>query len=133
MARRGAHRRTGFTLVEIVLALTILSGSLLGLARFMQTFTRQADESSVRTMANDLARQRIEAVKAFRPYASLVTTYHNTSETWAVGNLYRGFTRQTWAVRTGPTATHDYVTVTVQVSGRRMSTPVRQTTIIARF
>ena len=47
--------------------------------------------------------------------------------------LYKGFTRTTTVVRTGPTSTNDYVTVTVSVTRSGMATPVKKTTIIAAF
>jgi prepilin-type N-terminal cleavage/methylation domain-containing protein len=125
--------RAGFTLIEVILALSILGGSLLGMAVFVRNFTKATTDTTVRTLANDLVNARIEAVKAWRVYSTLVATYHNTSETWAATNIYTGFTRRTYAVRTGPNATADYITVTVTVTGRGLSTTAKTTTIIAAF
>lgn len=127
--------RAGFTLIEVMLALSILGGSLLGMAAFVRNFTKATTDTTVRTLANDLVNSRIEAVKGWRTYSTLVATYHNTTETWASTTVYTGFTRRTYAVRTGSLAstTSDYVTVTVTVTGRGLTSTAKTTTIIAAF
>ncbi len=127
------RRRAGFTLVEIILALSILAGSLLGMAMFVRNFTKSTTDTTVRTLANDLVNSRVEAVKGWRVYSTMVATFNATTETWATTNMYTGFTRRTYAVRTGPSATADYVTVTVTVTGRGLTSTAKTTTIIAAF
>jgi prepilin-type N-terminal cleavage/methylation domain-containing protein len=132
--RRTRRRwRPGFTLIEIILALSILGGSLLGMAVFVRNFTKSTTDTTVRTLANDLVNARIEAVKSWRVYSTLVSTYHNTAETFASPSPYVGFTRRTYAVRTGPSTTADYIAVTVTVTGRGLTTTAKTTTIIASF
>lgn len=126
-------RRSGFTLVEVIVALVILSGVLLAMTDFTRQFTRQTTDAAVTTKASDVAVQQLETVKAWRAYGTLVSTFNNTSITFAAGGPYAGITRQTLVVRTGPTATEDFVTVTVVVSGAGLSAPVRRSTIIAAF
>ncbi|MCX5760739.1 MAG: prepilin-type N-terminal cleavage/methylation domain-containing protein [Gemmatimonadetes bacterium] len=127
------RRRAGFTLIEIILALSILAGSLLGMAMFVRNFTKATTDTTVRTLANDLVNARVEAVKGWRVYSTMVATFNATTETWATTSMYTGFTRRTYAVRTGPTATADYVTVTVTVTGRGLTSTAKTTTIIAAF
>ena len=124
--------RGGFTLVEVIVALAILAGVLLGLSDYTRRFTQATARAAATTEASDAAAQQLEAVKGWRNYATLVATYHNASETFTSGP-WNGLTRQTFAVRTGPTATADFVTITVVVSGRGLATPLRKTTIIAAF
>ena len=126
-------RRRGFSLVEIIVALGILTMSLLGFALVAQRFLRSNADVGTRTLASDLATTRIEQIKGARNYATLVTTYNNQVETWGGNALYAGFTRTTYVTRTGPNATNDYVTVTVVVAGRALSPPIRRTTSIAAF
>lgn len=126
-------KRSGFTLVEVLVAVTILGGVVLGMTEFTRRFTRATADASVVARASDLATEQLETVKAWRVYGTLVTTYHNTTATFTGASTYRGLTRQTLAVRTGPTATTDHITVTVVVTGAGLSTPVRRTTIIAAF
>ncbi len=138
--RRPAVRRTlrrrlraGFTLIEVILAITILGGSLLGMSMFVRNFTKTTTDTTVRTLANDLVNARIETIKGWRVYSTLVATYNGVSETWPTTSPYTGFTRRTVALRTGPTATADYITVTVTVTGRGLSSTAKTTTIIAAF
>jgi prepilin-type N-terminal cleavage/methylation domain-containing protein len=129
--RRGPRR--GFSLVEIIVALTILTGSLLGFAMIAQRFTRSNTDVATRTLASDLATSRLEQIKGVRNYTSLVSTYNNQVETWTGTSTYNGFTRTTYATRVGPNVNDDYVTVTVVVSGRALTPVVRRTTSIAAF
>lgn len=126
-------RRRGFTLVEVLVAFVILSGVLFGMLDFTRQFTRQTTDAAFTARASDLAVQQLETVKAWRTYGTLVSTFHATSITFATGTPYAGLTRQTLAVRTGPTATADFVTVTVIVSGNGLPAPLRRSTIIAAF
>ncbi len=123
----------GFTLVEILVAITILAGTVLGMTQFTRGFTRASADESVIARASDLATQQLETVKAWRTYATLVSTYHNADVTFAAAGPYLGLRRRTFAVRTGPTAWTDHVTVTVEVTGGGLPAPVKRTTIIAAF
>jgi prepilin-type N-terminal cleavage/methylation domain-containing protein len=126
-------RRKGFTLVEVIVALVILSGVLLAMTDFTRQFTRQTSDSAVTAKASDIAVQQLETVKAWRTYSTLVSAFHNSVLTYAVGGPYAGLRRETLAVRTGPNTTADFVTVTVIVSGGGLPSPLRRTTIIAAF
>lgn len=126
-------RRRGFTLVEVLIAVTILGGVILGMTEFTRRFTRASADAAVVGRASDIATAQLETVKAWRTYGTLVATYHNTSLTYPAASPYRGLTRRTLAVRTGPTATTDHVTVTVVVTGPGLDAPVRRSTIIAAF
>jgi prepilin-type N-terminal cleavage/methylation domain-containing protein len=134
MRRTSARRRAGLTLVEIIIAISILSAAMLGFSRFINVFQRSSNTSSNATLASDLASQRLEEIKGYRVYSNLVSTYNNTTQTFTSGT-YKGFTRTTAVVRCSgcPTATNDYVTVTVTVTGNGLSAPVKRTTIIAAF
>lgn len=122
------------TLVEVILAIVILSGAMLGLGNFTRQFQHANSGSTSKTLASDLASQRIAEVQAYRPYSSIVATYNSTSTTYTTG-VYTGLTRATYAVRctSCPTATNDYITVTVSVSGNDLTTAVTKTVIIAAF
>lgn len=126
-------RRRGFTLVEIIVAMTILVVSLLGFAEVSRRFIRSNTDVATRTIASDLATSRLEQIKGSRSYATLVATYNSQVETWSGASPYAGFTRQTYVTRTGPNASNDFTTVTVVVSGRQLTPLVRRTTSIAAF
>jgi prepilin-type N-terminal cleavage/methylation domain-containing protein len=132
---RATFARRGMTLIEVMIAIVILSGAMLGLAKFGGNFEHTTATASDMSLASDLAVARVEQIKAYRVYTSLVATYNNITETYPTDPVYKGFTRLTKVTHcTGcPTATNDYTTVTVTVSGRSLVAPISKTTIIAVF
>jgi prepilin-type N-terminal cleavage/methylation domain-containing protein len=127
--------RRGMTLIEVMIAIVILSGAMLGLAKFGGQFEHTTATAGDMSLASDLATARIEQVKTYRVYASIVATYNNVTDTYATDAVYKGFSRLTKATRCAscPTASNDYITVTVTVSGRSLVAPISKTTIIAVF
>lgn len=132
-AARGSRR--GMTLIEVMIAIVILSGAMLSLAKFGGRFEHITATAGDMSLASDLATARVEQVKTYGVYASIVSTYNNITETYTSDPVYKGFTRLTKATRCAgcPTASNDYVTVTVTVSGRSLAAPISKTTIIAVF
>jgi len=122
------------TLIEVILAIVILSGTMLGLGNFTRKFQSANSGSTTKTLASDLAAQRIAEIQAYRPYSSIVSTYHDVAESYTTGT-YTGLSRTTYAVRctSCPTATTDYITVTVSVSGNDLPAALKKTVIIAAF
>lgn len=135
MLKVQARVRRGMTLIEVMIAIVILSGAMIGLAKFGGNFEHITATSADMSLASDLATQQIEQVKAFRVYSTLVATYNNVTTTYPTDPVYKGFTRVTKATRCAgcPTASNDYITVTVTVSGRSLVSPIAKTTIIAVF
>ena len=133
--RRSRLPRRGMTLIEVIIAIVILSGAMLALANFSRKFQHTTSDTSNTTLASDLATQRLEEIKGYRVYSTLVATFNAVTETWASDPVYKGFTRVTAATRCAgcPTATNDYITVTVTVTGNTLTTPMKKTTIIAKF
>lgn len=127
-ARR--RRRLGMTLVESMVAVTILGSVTLGLGAFMAKFTRTATDVRIRTKAAQLAAQRIETIKSAGQYDSLAK--FAATETNIPG--YAGLTRQTIVAQVGgdSTSTVDYRIVTVEVTGTGLQSPVRKTTAVTR-
>ena len=132
-ACRGASRG-GMTLIEVIIAITILSVTMLGLANFTRTFQRTNQDTTMMALASDLAIARMEEIKGWRVYSTLASTYASTTETFTT-TPYIGFTRTTKAiVCTGcPTTTNDYVTITVKVTGNNLTKAITKTTAIAKF
>ena len=130
-ARRPAPARAGMTLVEVIVAITILSGVLLGMAVFVANFSRANNDNRLRAKAGQLAAQRLEEIKGAANYDSLETKYQKT-ETGLAG--YSGFTRQTIIKRVGgTTSTSDYKVITVVVSAPRLKTAMKKTTMVSSF
>ena len=126
-ARRRATRR-GISLLEVMVALTILGTSLIGMAEYGRRFARTNANSAMLNNALDLASARVERVKAERNYTSMDTL----ARTETVISGYPNYTRVT-AIAQTLSAQYAYKTVTVTVTHPAMSNPVKKTTAIARF
>lgn len=63
--RARAHRQHGFTLIEILVALSVLAIAVVGLMRTFNVGLAWAGRSHDRTVAVELAQQRLELVKAW--------------------------------------------------------------------
>jgi prepilin-type N-terminal cleavage/methylation domain-containing protein len=124
--------RKGMSLIEVMIAITILATAMLGIAGFMGKFARIVAVSDVKNTANELASQRIEEIKNAPRYSAIDTLYPGTVSLIAP---YVGYTRKTLVTHTGGGAAdlYDYKTVTVTVSNNRLSTPIKRSTIIAAF
>ncbi|HRN74784.1 hypothetical protein [Ottowia sp.] len=64
-------RQGGFSILEALVTLVVVSAGLLGLAGLQSTLTREADASRHRGEATRLAQERIEAVRSFHQIASV--------------------------------------------------------------
>jgi prepilin-type N-terminal cleavage/methylation domain-containing protein len=118
----------GFTLIEIMMALVVLTIAILGLATSTSSFMHVVTVGQARSTAIQLAQQRVEQIQMDPNYFGLDTTYAKT-ETGLPGSP--GYTRITAIVHTGsPTDTVDYKTITVSVIDPAADT-IRRTIIVA--
>jgi prepilin-type N-terminal cleavage/methylation domain-containing protein len=131
---RVAADRAGMTLIEVIIAIVILSGALLSMGGFVTKFANTVNMSDIRSIASDLAADRIETVKAATSYASIDSLYAKTEAAGTVVG-YPKFTRRTIVQRVGggPTDLVDYKIITVIVSTPPLKVPVKKTTIISDF
>ncbi|MDQ2890359.1 MAG: prepilin-type N-terminal cleavage/methylation domain-containing protein [Gemmatimonadota bacterium] len=132
IAEQRVTNRKGMTLIEVMMAITILAIATMSIAGFMGKFTRIVALSDVKNTANELASQRLEQIKNAPRYSAIDTLYPGTQ---ALGVPYVGYNRQTLVTHTGggPSDLYDYKTVTVIVSNSRIATPIKRTTMIAAF
>lgn len=126
-SRRRASRR-GISLLEVMVALTILGGALIGMAEYGRQYARTNAISAMLNNALDLASARVERVKAERNYTSMDTLA--VIESSIAG--YPSYTRRTQILQT-LSVQYNYKTVTVTVTHPAMAKPVKKTTAIARF
>ena len=128
-ARR--HTPKGMTLLETMIAVTILATAMIGMAQFMANFAHATKTSAVEAGALDLATQRIDAVMHAPTYASI----DSMAATEAVTADSTGYQRQTLVTHVGGGAsdTQDFRTVTVVVTPPGGISPTRKTTVIAAF
>jgi Tfp pilus assembly protein PilV len=119
------------TLIEIIIALTILAVVILGMGQFAFNFSRTERRSEARTIAVNLADQRLSEIRSSPNYSGMEAAFAGT-ETTIAG--FTGYQRATTIVHTGgprPTFTNDYKTVTVSVTAPGLATPVTKTIVVA--
>jgi prepilin-type N-terminal cleavage/methylation domain-containing protein len=103
---------TGFTLIEVVIALVILAVSLLGMAGLMATTTRNTSDGGRVTEAVTLIQGKLEELKATSP-AKIANNGLNVIVPDPVSNVIRG-TTYTRSWRVVPDVNNTYrITVTV--------------------
>ena len=132
LTRSGARSsRRGLSLVEIIVALTILTGAMLGLGMFGVRFTQTMTQTRINSNALDLATDRLEDVKVSQTYAGIDAL----AGTETAPNGMTGYKRTTIVTRVGGAANSvvDYRVVTVEVRGPASAPAVRKTTIIASY
>jgi prepilin-type N-terminal cleavage/methylation domain-containing protein len=77
----GRGGRAGMTLIEVLVALVILSGSLLAMGNFMGKFTENQKFASLRQDEIDIATDLIDSVEHASTYASIPGYAGTVSET----------------------------------------------------
>lgn len=122
------RRRSGMTLIEVMIALVILTGALLGMGKFITSFSHATSDGALSSVASDLVLDRLETIKGSTSYVSLDA--YAVTESAITG--FAGYKRVTQVTRTLD-ATQDYKAITVTVSNTALSTPVKKSTIIAAF
>jgi len=121
-------RRAGFTLVEVMVALVILLGVVLGIAQVTARMVHTVATSDVQLTAVQLAEDRLAQVQLDQDYANLESTYA-TTESSIPGDP--GFTRTTAIVHVGGAGQpQDYKKVTVSVTGPGLLSPVTRTVAV---
>lgn len=125
--------RSGFTLMEVLLAVVILVIVATTTARFASEFSRAMTKSSVRVVASGVAADRLELIRADPRYPRLVSLYGSGTGADTTGFPgYASMRRLTNVVRdqTG-TPARDRTTVTVRVVDPSLKDTVAVTAVIA--
>jgi prepilin-type N-terminal cleavage/methylation domain-containing protein len=122
----------GFTLVEVIVALGLLSSVLIALGMFSVRLSQATSAARIRVSAAQLVAQRLESAKGAPRYTAVESLFVGTE---ASMTGFPGYTRQTWVqhVGGGVTDTMDYKVITVQVSNSQLAGTVRKSTVIAPF
>jgi prepilin-type N-terminal cleavage/methylation domain-containing protein len=127
------RNRRGFTLIEILVAVVILSVVALGVARFSGLFGRALGNSSVRVVAAGIASDRLQLIRADPRYTRLVSLYNAGAGADTTGfQDYPRMRRVTHLVRdqSGSPA-RDRTTLTVWVIDPSMRDTVAVSSVIA--
>ena len=123
--------RTGFTLVEVVVASVILTAALLAMAGFTVKYQQSDSKARMLSRAQQLANERLERVRTATPYSAIDTM----ASTESALNTAPGFSRVTQVSRIGGTAadTVDYKVVTVRVELPGGRGAVAKTSFVGAF
>jgi prepilin-type N-terminal cleavage/methylation domain-containing protein len=122
--------RRGFSLIEVMLAVVILAVVLVSLARYTGQFLHTVSTSSARTVAAEVARERISLVDQDPSYTTLAATWAGTQTGF---HGYPMMQRVTTVSRiTGNAPPRDYTVVTVRVSEPTMGQAIDVTTVVAQ-
>ena len=126
------RNRRGFTIIEVIVAITLLGGVLFGMSAFSLRLAQASTVARIRATAGQLISDRLESVKGAPRYTAIDSMFVAT-ETNASGFI--GYTRQTWVTRVGgqPTDTIDYKLITVEVRHAKLTKAMRKTTAIPPF
>jgi prepilin-type N-terminal cleavage/methylation domain-containing protein len=114
-------REAGFSLVEVLVALALISGGMLAIATASVTSLHSVDRSGEETTAMILAQKRMEWLRN-KDYASTSLSAGTTTE--AMSGIFSGYTRVTIIVDDDPIPGVKNVTVsTTSPSGRFVELP----------
>jgi prepilin-type N-terminal cleavage/methylation domain-containing protein len=123
-------QRRGFTLIEVMLAVVILTSVLVSVARYTGQFLHTVSTSTVRTVAAEVARERISLVDMDPSYTTMAAVWAGT-QTGFPG--YPQMSRITTVSRvTGVAPVRDYTVVTVRVTEPTMGQAIDVTTVVAQ-
>jgi prepilin-type N-terminal cleavage/methylation domain-containing protein len=128
-------RRRGFTLVELLVAVVVLTIVATTFARFAGGFALAMANSSVRLVSSAVATDRLELVRADPRYTRLVQLYGAGAGADTTGFPgYPRMRRVTMVVRdtSGAAPSRDRTTVTVLVTDPSYKDTVAVTAVIAR-
>lgn len=122
--------RRGFTLIEVMVAMSILAAVLLGTGRFTARFIHTTAIAHATTVASEVATERMEMITTDPSYGTLVARWAGTT-TGFPG--YPAMSRVTTLQRiTGNAPRRDYTVVTVRVTEPTLSAPIRLTSIVGQ-
>lgn len=124
--------RDGLTLIEVVVAMTLLGGVLLSLGGFSFRLAQSTGSARIAATASQLVNERLETIKGAPRYSAIDSLYKGTENPVAG---YAGYTRQTLVQRFGGAVgdSVDYKIITVEVKQARLARPLRKTTVIAAY
>jgi prepilin-type N-terminal cleavage/methylation domain-containing protein len=129
-----ARARPGMTLIECMVALVILGGSLIALGNFMGKYAHTVSTSANEQTALDLAANRIDSARFDSVYLDIPTDFAATQTITLTGSTAH-WKRVTSVTHKGgsPTDTLDVMYVTVTVQAPDSGSTVTKTAVIPAF
>lgn len=117
----------GFTLIEVVVALTILLVVMVGLITMTGKTANIAAISDRQEAATQLVNDRLDQIRVDPNYTTLDSIYATTESSFPT---LPGFTRVTTIIRT-TSSSNDFKRITVSVTGPGLSAAVARTVTVA--
>jgi HAMP domain-containing protein len=119
------------SLVEVIVAMLLLTGVVLGLGGFMAKFSAANAQARLVIAANEIAAMRLDAIRTQSTYSSIALLADST----LVTRDYTNFGMRTRVKRIGgqPADSVDYRIVSVYVTHPGMRKTVTKTTAVAAF
>lgn len=127
----GASTPRGFTLVEVLLALVLLSFMVMGFQAATGEIINYAAQSDRQAVALQMVEDRLSLIRLDPDYEDLVDRYEVEEEALPG---YPALNRRTDMVRIQREESRgilDFTTITVTVAGRSLRDPVSRTIVIA--
>jgi len=125
-------RQNGFSLIEVVVALTLLGLVILGFAATTANLARAADQSGDRLVAVELLQGRVREVTMDPDYDNLESNYEGEEKDIPGFPGYRRITSITRVTQTQANGRQlDYQRVMVTVEGPGLRAPISRTITIA--
>ena len=124
------NARSGFTLVEVIVALLILSTAVLGLAGSASRLATTSATAELRALALQSVEDRLARIRMDPRYGGLDTLYSGVETgLFAIDGITRT-TRVTHVQQTTPLVL-DYTRISVTVEGTLLSEPISRQIVIA--
>ncbi len=123
--------RKGMTLVEVIIAMLLLTGVVLVLGGFSAKFAQASSQAHLVIGANEIAAARLDAVRQQPTYAAI----DSLARTDTITSDFTKYTLRTQVVHIGGAVTDsvDYKIVSVTVSHPQMKKTVAKSTAVAVF
>jgi prepilin-type N-terminal cleavage/methylation domain-containing protein len=130
-----ARHRAGMSLIEVIVALLILSGVLLALGGFTAKFAQASSQAHMIILANELAVKRLDEVRQQPNYLAILNMGTSPQNTRPRQADFMTFTESTYVTRTGGGVKDlvDYMTVTAVIKHKGMKKRITKTTAMAAF
>lgn len=122
-----SSNRSGFTLVEMIIAIVMLGIGLMALAAGSGTVTRTLHGSKIATQASQLAGWRMDQLRAYARATLPPCTHANFIASAGPQVMYH--VSQTWSITAVGTLRHVNVISTYQLGGNRTKVDTLSSTI----
>lgn len=123
------RNKKGFTLIEVMMSLAVLTAVVLALPTAMGSFLHIVTVGDKRASALQLVDSRLDQIQLDPNYAAIDTAYGKTENAFPT---LPGYVRKTVILHVGGSGQSvDYKKITVTVSGPGLPNPVSRTTTVA--